>query len=131
MRHLDDVHVVAAGKTGIFIRKDVQYTTTGAHLFDVRFQFFQQFVVRCHHDNRHIRVDQRQRTVFQLACRVGFRVDVGDLFQLQRAFQRDRVLIATTQEQSVVLIREIFSQRLNAFVLRQHLLDTARQRLRP
>ena len=29
-----------------------------------------------------------------------------------------------------MFVREIFRQRLNAFVLRQHLLDTARQRLK-
>ncbi len=130
MRHLDDVHVVAAGETGIFIRKDVQNTTTGAHFFDVRFQFFQQFVVRCHHDNWHIRIDQRQRAMLQLACRIGFSVNIRDLFELQCAFQRNRILIATPQEQGVMFVREIFSQRLNAFVLRQHLLNTARQRLK-
>ncbi len=127
MRHLDDVHVVAAGKAGIPIGEDIQHTATGAHLFDVGFQFFQQFVVRCHHDNRHIRVDQRQRAVFQLACGVGFRVNVRDLFELQRAFQCDWVLIATTEEQGMMLVGEIFRQRFNAFVLREHLLNTARQ----
>jgi hypothetical protein len=110
MRHLDDVHVVAAGETGIPSAKTYS-TAAGAHFFNVGFQFFQQFVVRRHHDNRHIRINQRQRAVLQLACRIGFRVNIGDLFQLQRAFQRNRILIATAKEQRVMFVREIFSQR--------------------
>ena len=68
--------------------------------------------------------------MFQFTCRVSFSVNVRDLFQLQCAFQRNRILIATPKEQGVMFVREIFRQRLNAFVLRQHLLDTARQRLK-
>ncbi len=56
-------------------------------------------------------------------------MDVGDLFQLQRAFKSDRVLIATAQEEGVVLLREVLCQRFNTFVLGEHLLDTVRQRL--
>ena len=129
MRHLDDVHVIATYKTRILIGEDIQLTATRANFFNVGFQFFQQFVVRCNDDNRHIGINQRQRTVFQFASSVGFSVNVRDLFQLQCAFQRDWVLIATAQEQRVMFVREIFCQRFNAFVLRQHLLNTARQRL--
>ncbi|GCH45832.1 hypothetical protein BvCmsJ49A_03108 [Escherichia coli] len=129
MRHLNDVHVVTAHKTRILIGEDIQLTTTRANFFNVRFQFFQQLVVRRNDDNRHIGIYQRQRTVFQFARSVGFSVNVRDLFQLQCTFQRDWVLIATSQEQRVMFVREIFCQRFNAFVLRQHLLNTARQRL--
>ena len=129
MRHLDDVHVIATYKTSILIGEDVQLTATRTNFFNVGFQFFQQFVVRRNDDNRHIRVNQRQRAVFQLASGVGFSVNVRDLFQLQCAFQRDWVLIATSQEQRVMFVREIFCQGFNAFVLRQHLLNTVRQRL--
>ena len=129
MRHLNDVHVFAAGKASILVSKDVQLTATGANFFNVGLQFFQQFVVRRNHDNRHIGINQRQRTVFQFACGISFSVNIRDLFQLQRTFQRNRVLIAAAQEQRMVFIRESFSQSGNAFVLRQHLLNTARQRL--
>ncbi len=129
MRHLNDVHVFAAGKACILIGKDVQLTATRANFFNVRFQFFQQFVVRCDHDNRHISINQRQRTVLQFACGICFSVNIRDLFQLQRAFQRDGVLIATAKEQRMVFVRETFRQSSNALVLRQHLLNTTRQRL--
>ena len=129
MRHLNNVHIVTAHKTRILIGEDIQLTATRANFFNVGFQFFQQFVVRCNDDNRHIGIYQRQRTVFQFASSVGFSVNVRDLFQLQCTFQRDWVLIATAQEQRVMFVREIFCQRFNAFVLRQHLLNTARQRL--
>ena len=39
---------------------------------------------------------------FELAGRVGLGVDVGDLLELERAFQRDRVVQAAAQEQRVL-----------------------------
>ncbi|MNV67852.1 hypothetical protein D3C71_1606660 [compost metagenome] len=56
-------------------------------------------------------------------------MDVGDLFQLQCTFHGNRILIATAEEQRVVLVGEALRQRFNAFVQRQHLFDTRRQRL--
>ena len=67
--------------------------------------------------------------MLQLASGIGFRVNIGDLFQLQRPFKGNGVLIATSEEQRVMFIREILSQRLNALVLREHLLNAVRQRL--
>ena len=60
MRHFDDVHIVAAGKTGIFISEDVQDTAASAHFFDGGFQLFQQFDVRCNNEDPHIRINQPQ-----------------------------------------------------------------------
>ena len=57
MRHLDDVHVIATYKTRILIGEDIQLTATRANFFNVGFQFFQQFVVRCNNNNRHIGIN--------------------------------------------------------------------------
>ena len=57
-------------------------------------------------------------------------MNVGDLFQLQRPFHGDRVLIAAAKEQRMVLIRETLRQLLNTLVLGEHLLDTVRQGLK-
>ncbi len=51
-------------------------------------------------------VDQGQRAVLELAGRVGFGVDVADFLELERPFQRDRVVQAAAQEQRVVLLGE-------------------------
>ena len=56
-------------------------------------------------------------------------MNIGDLFQLQRPFQGNGILIAAAKEQRVVFVREVLSQRLNTLVLRKHLLNAARQRL--
>ena len=42
-------------------------------------------------DDRQVLVDQRDRAVLHLARRIALGVDVRDLLQLQRAFERDRV----------------------------------------
>jgi hypothetical protein len=54
------------------------------------------------------RVHQRQRAVLELAGRVGLGVDVGDFLELERAFQRDRVVQPAAEEQRVVLAGELF-----------------------
>ncbi|MNC72858.1 hypothetical protein D3C75_1239720 [compost metagenome] len=43
-------------------------------------------------------------------------VDIGNLFELQRPFHSDRVLIATAKEQCVMLVRETFRQRFDALI---------------
>ena len=50
----------------------------------------EQLVARRDHDHRHVLVDQRDRPVLQLARGIALGVDVGDLLELQRAFEGDR-----------------------------------------
>ena len=52
-----------------------------------------------HH--RQLLVDERDRAVLHLAGRVALGVDVGDLLQLQRALERDRVLNAAPEVEEV------------------------------
>ena len=67
--------------------------------------------------------------MLQLTGSIGFCVNIGDLFQLQRPFEGDGILIAASKEQRVVFVREILSQRFDTLILRKHLLNAARQRL--
>ena len=48
-------------------------------------------------------VDERERPVLELARGVGLGVDVADLLQLQRAFERDRIVHAAAEEERVLL----------------------------
>jgi hypothetical protein len=45
--------------------------------------------------------------VLQLARRIRLGVDVRDFLELQRAFERDRVVQPASQEQRVLLLREM------------------------
>ena len=58
-------------------------------------------IARGQHHHRQILVDQRVGPVLHLARRITFGVNVGDLFQLQRAFERDREMNAAAQEQEI------------------------------
>ena len=49
------------------------------------------FALKDHHD-RHVLVDQRNRPVLHLTRWVAFGVDVGDLLELQGAFQSNRIV---------------------------------------
>jgi hypothetical protein len=44
-------------------------------------------IVRRDGHHRHALVDQRDRSVLHLAGRIAFSVNIGDLFQLQGAFE--------------------------------------------
>ena len=57
-------------------------------------------------DHRHVRVDQRDRAVLHLAGGIALGVDVADLLQLQRAFQRDREAVAAAEVQHVARLRD-------------------------
>ena len=62
----------------------------------IGFDFVQQTVVRRDDDDGHVFVHQCQRAIVSPACGIGFGVDVGDFFQLQRAFESDREVDAST-----------------------------------
>src|SRR5678815_3829306 len=57
-------------------------------------------------------VDQCVRAVFHFSCRIAFRMNVGNLLQLKRAFQSDWKVDAATEIKKVgraeKLLRELF-----------------------
>ena len=69
-------------------------------------------VARREDHDRQVFVDQRVRPMLHLAGRIAFGVNVGDFFQLQRAFQRDGIVNAASQEEEVVraviFLRQVF-----------------------
>src|SRR5688572_22529203 len=64
----------------------------GLRLLNVPHHLLEDMVVRCERHDRHALIDERNRSVLHLACRVTFGMDVRNLFQLQCALERDRVV---------------------------------------
>jgi hypothetical protein len=58
--------------------------------------------------------------VLELTGRVGLGVDVADLLELERAFQRDGVMQAPAQEQRVLLAGKGFGPGHDLRLQRQH-----------
>ena len=77
--------------------------------------------------DRHVGVDERERAVLQLAGRIRLGVDVRDFLELQRAFERDRVVHAAAEEQRVLLRRETLGELDRSRLEREHSADDARQ----
>src|SRR5512142_2847331 len=73
----------------------------GVRLLQVGERLFVALALRAQHQYRHPLVDQRDRAVLHLPGGVPFRVDVGDLLQLQRPFEGDGVGDAAAQVQEV------------------------------
>ena len=89
-RGADDVHAVGGVEIAVQIGEDEEFAAACADFLHIGFDFVQQAVVRRDDDDGHVFVHQCQRAVFQFACGIGFGVDVGDFFQLQRAFEGNR-----------------------------------------
>ena len=84
-------------------------------------------VLRREHHDRHPLVDERDRPVLHFAGRVAFGVDVGDLLQLQRAFERDGVVDAAAQVEEVGRAVEPAGDLLDLRRELQRLLEQLRQ----
>ena len=61
---------------------------------------------------RKIRADQRDDAVLELGAGMAFGEEVGDLFHLQRAFQRDGKIELPAEEQHPARRRRISSRSL-------------------
>ena len=111
----------------IGVGEHVHLAAARAHFLDVRFQLFEQNIVGRNRDHRHLIGNQRERAVLQFTRRIGFCVDIRDFFQLKRTFERDRKMPAASQEQRVLLVRELASPRNDLRFQRKHGLQRSRQ----
>ena len=65
--------------------------------------------------------------MLQLTGRVGLGVDVADFLEIERTFQRDRVVAATAQEQRMLARHELLGPADDLRLQRQHRLQRGRQ----
>ena len=84
---------------------------------DVADHLLEHVIVRRDRDDRHLLVDERDRAVLHLAGGIALGVDVRDLLQLQRAFERDRIVDAAPEVEKVAALiealRDLLGQRLD------------------
>ena len=73
-------------------------------LLDLADHLVVERVLERNRQHRHVLVDQRNRTVLHLARRVALGVNVADLLELERAFERNRVVDAAPQIQEVRVV---------------------------
>ena len=89
-------------------------------LLDVADHLLEHVVVGRDRDDRHPLVDERDRPVLHLAGRIALGVDVGDLLELERAFERDRIVDAAAEEQEVGAVveplRDLARSRADALI---------------
>src|SRR5437899_2622604 len=88
-------------------RVETAHTAARGHFLQVAFELLRQRVVRCDSDYRQLTGNQCEGTVLEFAGRVGLGVDVGHFLELERTFERDRIVQAPAEEQRVFLAREV------------------------
>ena len=125
--HADHVQAIGRLDVRVVVGQRVQHAAARAHFLHVAFELFQQRVVGRHGDHRHAAGDQRQRAVLEFAGGIRLGVDVGDFFQLQRAFLRHRVVQAAAEEQRVFFTGKLLGPGDDLRLQRQHGLQRAGQ----
>src|SRR5450755_4840173 len=126
-RQTQHVDSVAGLDLAVGVGHDVQLAAAGAYFLQVRLELFEQRVVgRDGHDG-HPGIDQRQRSVLELAGGIRLAMDVRNFLELERALERDRVMQAAAEEKRVLLFGELLRPGDDRRLQRQHRLDCAGQ----
>jgi hypothetical protein len=73
------------------------------HFLHVRYRFLK------HDDGWQVASDKRERPVFQLPRRIAFRVNIGKLLKLQRAFEGQRIGCSATEIEHVADVGNLMS----------------------
>ena len=103
---------------------------TGPHLLHVRQHLGVQPPPGGDADDDAPRLDQRDRSVFHLARRIGLGPHVRNLLKLQRPFERGRVAGVAAEEKEVPGLGETIGQRRDVVGVRQRCFDLFRQRFK-
>ena len=108
------------------------YAGTSFHFFQVRHGFLvaghrlrARHVARGDDDHRQILVNQRIRAVLHLARRITFGVNVGDFLELERAFERDGIVNAASEEKEVLGADISFRQLVASLIVGENLFQLA------
>ena len=96
-------------------------------LLHVADHLLEHVIARRDRDDRHLLVDERDRAVLHLAGRIALGVDVRDFLQLQRAFERDRVVDAAAEVEEIGAVVEARRDLLDLGRELQRLLEQLRQ----
>ena len=85
-----------------FVADDDQLSVARLHFLQIRNDLVVDRRMRRDRDHRHVLVDERDRPMLHLTRRISLGMDVRDFLQLQRPFQRDRILNPAAEEEEVL-----------------------------
>src|ERR1700694_3863709 len=81
------------------IRNEDRAALASDHFVHVRHGFFEGHVTWRDHDDGEILVDERDRPVLEFSGSIALGVNVGYFLELERAFQRKRIVRSAADEQ--------------------------------
>src|SRR5713226_8759031 len=94
--------------------------------FDVTHRLSINSVLRRKYNHGHFGIDQSDRPMLHFACWIAFCMDVGDLFELQRAFHCNWVMNAAAKVEEIPIAPEALRESSNALALVEYLVDLIR-----
>src|SRR6185295_11121027 len=84
-------------------------------------------VASADYNNRQVLIDERVRTVLHFACGIAFGVNVGNLFELQRAFERDWIIDAAAEVEKIVRTMKLARELLDLLIAAEQSFHLDRQ----
>src|SRR5690348_2207303 len=107
MRQTNDSHPKSLGDGAFGVGQYVKLSAPGTHLLQVGLQLFEEVIARSDDYDGHLRINQCERSMLKLPCRITFGMHIGDFLELKRAFQRDGIVHTPAEEQRVSLSGQI------------------------
>ena len=94
----------------------VQFAAARLHFLHVADHLLEDRVVRGERHHRHTLVDERDGAVLHLAGGIALGVDVGNLLELQGAFEGDGEIVLAAEEEEVLRVRILERDAFDLFV---------------
>ena len=113
-RHRDRrIDIIGEPLDPLFVGDRQNATLAGPGFCNIRGSLLEPRIVRRQHHQRHLFVDQGNRPVFHLARRITFRMDVGDLLELEGSLHGQWIERAARQIDRVFGIQQEISGLLD------------------
>ena len=112
-----------------FGRKREDACASGLDLDDVAHRLFKKWPIEPQRNDERAVFDERDRAVLELAGCVGLGVDIGNLLELQRAFQAEGIVEVPADEEHRIVIEILRGEELDLLAVCQNRLDLLREHL--
>lgn len=97
----------------LFVGDGHDMSATGFYFFDIADGLLEHGFQGSQSDDRNAFFDQGQGTMLQFTRSIGFRVNVGDFLELQRAFLSYSVIYAAADEEQVLVLSDLLGIGFN------------------
>ena len=110
-----------------FHRQADHHSVPRLNFLDIAERFFINIPLGRQSNHRHAFDDQRQCSMLEFPCRISLGMDIGNLFQFQRTFHRDRIIDRAADEKHIIIEPILLGKGLDFLAVGQEFFRLLRQ----